>query len=270
MCEFCTKHGEGKRWYLQAKNYSQELLRDKKRLKFIIDFMNGFEKDHAKKLHLLDKYNDLPLLGKIIRRAATAYQKREHFGQVVPLEEVEKILELANSHTLLPCVCRSLLRGRNKENYCFALTFASDQTLQEYPEFKDVEDVGKDEALKLVKEFDKKGTVHSIWTFITPYIGGLCNCTAQDCVAIKTEMLLKTRVMFKAEFVGRINWENCNGCRNCMKVCQFNAISYSNSQKRCFINENLCYGCGICRAVCNKESISLIERNSIPLLKYAF
>ena len=26
MCQFCTKHGEGKKWYLQMKNYSDELL----------------------------------------------------------------------------------------------------------------------------------------------------------------------------------------------------------------------------------------------------
>jgi len=26
MCEFCTKHGEGKKWYLQMKNYSLELV----------------------------------------------------------------------------------------------------------------------------------------------------------------------------------------------------------------------------------------------------
>ena len=26
MCEFCTEHGEGKKWYLQMKNYSEELL----------------------------------------------------------------------------------------------------------------------------------------------------------------------------------------------------------------------------------------------------
>ncbi|GAH22893.1 unnamed protein product, partial [marine sediment metagenome] len=26
MCEYCTEHGEGKKWYLQMKNYSDELL----------------------------------------------------------------------------------------------------------------------------------------------------------------------------------------------------------------------------------------------------
>ena len=26
MCEFCTEHGEGKKWYLEMKNYQEELL----------------------------------------------------------------------------------------------------------------------------------------------------------------------------------------------------------------------------------------------------
>lgn len=28
MCEFCTKHGEGKKWYLEMKNYAGELLHE--------------------------------------------------------------------------------------------------------------------------------------------------------------------------------------------------------------------------------------------------
>ena len=35
MCEFCLKHGEGEKWYLQAKNYSEDLLSDLRRLKFL-------------------------------------------------------------------------------------------------------------------------------------------------------------------------------------------------------------------------------------------
>ncbi len=38
MCEFCLQHGEGQKWYLQAKNYSQDLLSDAHRRKFIGDF----------------------------------------------------------------------------------------------------------------------------------------------------------------------------------------------------------------------------------------
>ena len=28
MCEFCTEHGEGKKWYLEMKNYADELLHE--------------------------------------------------------------------------------------------------------------------------------------------------------------------------------------------------------------------------------------------------
>ena len=40
MCDFCHKHGEGKKWYLQAKNYSEDLLSDLKRRDFIADFFS--------------------------------------------------------------------------------------------------------------------------------------------------------------------------------------------------------------------------------------
>ena len=39
MCEFCHKHGDGKKWYLQAKNCSMDLLRDVERKKFMQEFV---------------------------------------------------------------------------------------------------------------------------------------------------------------------------------------------------------------------------------------
>ena len=41
MCQFCHKHGEGKKWYLQAQNYSEDLLSDLKRRKFVKDFFRN-------------------------------------------------------------------------------------------------------------------------------------------------------------------------------------------------------------------------------------
>ena len=43
MCEFCLKHGEGKKWYLQASNYSDDLLSDIRRRKFIETFFTDTE-----------------------------------------------------------------------------------------------------------------------------------------------------------------------------------------------------------------------------------
>ncbi len=44
MCEFCHKHREGKKWCLKAENYSDDLLSDLKRRKFIVDFFSHPEK----------------------------------------------------------------------------------------------------------------------------------------------------------------------------------------------------------------------------------
>jgi heterodisulfide reductase subunit A-like polyferredoxin len=71
-------------------------------------------------------------------------------------------------------------------------------------------------------------------------------------------------VMFRAEYVAKIDMERCGGCRQCMKVCQFGAISYSGAERKSSVDARRCYGCGICRAACSKESIALLERASVP------
>ncbi|MGD0795581.1 MAG: 4Fe-4S binding protein, partial [Dehalococcoidales bacterium] len=72
------------------------------------------------------------------------------------------------------------------------------------------------------------------------------------------------QTMFKAEYVAEVNPELCNGCRQCMRACQFGAIAYSAGNKKAFIDQNHCYGCGVCRASCVKEAIHLEDRASVP------
>lgn len=40
MCDFCVKHGEGEKRYLQARNYSDDLLSDIRRRRFIEEFVS--------------------------------------------------------------------------------------------------------------------------------------------------------------------------------------------------------------------------------------
>lgn len=101
---------------------------------------------------------------------------------------------------------------------------------------------------------------------MTPYVAGMCNCTANDCMGFRNRSRLRLPQFFKAEYVASIDWESCTGCRDCIKQCNFGAISYSPSLKRCYIEQFQCYGCGVCRAVCTNDAISLRERNAIPAL----
>jgi hypothetical protein len=81
MCEFCHKHGEGKKWYLRAENYSEDLLSDVRRRKFIEDFVSGPE--HLREaLEELERLDQAPA---IVRRALTwalsNRQKRVHYSR---------------------------------------------------------------------------------------------------------------------------------------------------------------------------------------------
>ena len=58
MCEFCLKHGEGKKWYLQAKHYSDDLLSDVRRRKLMENFFTDTEalKRNMRRLEWLEKF----------------------------------------------------------------------------------------------------------------------------------------------------------------------------------------------------------------------
>ena len=127
--------------------------------------------------------------------------------------------------------------------------------------------LNKEEAKKAIQKLDRNGLVHTVWTFLTPFIGGVCNCTVNECLALKTRTRLGFPTFFKAEYVATIDWETCSGCRDCMRVCNFGAINYSAYVDKCSINQLQCYGCGVCRAACMRDAITLRDRNAIPALR---
>jgi len=49
--------------------------------------------------------------------------------------------------------------------------------------------------------------------------------------------------------------EDCSGCKSCVPLCPYTAISYDATRKKATINEALCKGCGTCVASCPSGSI---------------
>ena len=269
MCEFCTQHGEGEKWYLQAKNYSEELLNEERK-RFITDFNENFEQYVRDRVGALSKLLATdPATARGLVPSAVERQKKEHFGQVLPLEDVEQILDMSLSVVRMPCVCRGMLRGFREARFCFGVTAsgADFQAMAPYPDYSsDLEVLDKEDAKKAIQKLDRNGLVHTVWTMITPYIGGICNCTVNECMALKVRTQLDLPVLFKAEYVASIDWDECNGCRDCMKLCNFGAISYSAYADKCSVNQLRCYGCGVCRVECPRDAIALRDRNAVPAL----
>jgi heterodisulfide reductase subunit A len=49
--------------------------------------------------------------------------------------------------------------------------------------------------------------------------------------------------------------EECSGCKSCVPLCPYTAISFEEAKKKAVINEALCKGCGTCVASCPSGSI---------------
>jgi heterodisulfide reductase subunit A len=53
-----------------------------------------------------------------------------------------------------------------------------------------------------------------------------------------------------------IEEEFCSGCKTCISLCPYNAISFNEEKKVSVINEALCKGCGTCAAACPSGAIT--------------
>ena len=275
MCEFCHKHGEGRKWYLEAKNYSNDLLADTNRQKFIKEFFSP-DNPVSQMRGRLAKLQKMPaLIRSVISRLVTRRMKKNHFGQVVPIEEVEQIFNFVSSITRVACICRKHTLGEEKR-YCYGITLdrrgltmgkivaESDPTYAAGVNGGSFERLTKEEALAAFREHEKEGCCHTVWTFGTPFIGGICNCDRSDCLAMQSTVTHSLRTMFRGEWIAHIDPVACTGCRACMRVCQFGALTYSAGTKKTAVDPLRCYGCGICRSVCTKDAIHLDERTAVP------
>jgi len=276
MCEFCIKHGEGKKWYLNVKNYSYDLLSDVKRRKYVQNHFYWIDETY-KHFRNIMKFIPLhlPVIGHSVRTIVASIIKRTftktHWSQIIPIEDVVKILSFTNSITRIPCVCRKITTGK-VERLCFLISINPeklgiagiiDQSFFGGPDVAKFETFGKERTLAFFKESEKKGMVHTIWALRAPFIGILCNCDlATGCIPMKM-INNGTPFTFRAEYVAQVDINNCSGCKACIKNCPFDAIKFNVEVKRIEIDEKKCYGCGICRAVCKKDAIYLKDRKLI-------
>jgi Pyruvate/2-oxoacid:ferredoxin oxidoreductase delta subunit len=279
MCEFCLKHGEGEKWYLQAKNYSEDMLSDLRRLKFLQQFANpdALKREMTKMDDVFGRVRKMPwFIRSLFTRMITGKMKKVHFGQVVPMEDIEQIFELTNSIVRVACVCRQSTLGQEKR-YCYGISVgpnggklldifrAVEEKFTGGVDDNRFEMLTREEALAAFRAHELEGLCHTVWTFQTPFVGGICNCDRADCLAMRGIFTHNVPVMFRAEYVADINLEACSGCRQCMRLCQFGALAYSAATKKAVVDQSRCYGCGICRAVCGTKAIRLEDRATSPV-----
>ena len=62
-------------------------------------------------------------------------------------------------------------------------------------------------------------------------------------------MIDRGSVMLEAN-TAFIEDDACSGCKTCVALCPFHAISFDEERKKASVNEVVCKGCGVCVGAC--------------------
>lgn len=273
MCRFCAQHGDGKRWYLEASNYAVDLEEDLARRGYIVGFLRDFDSNRRRVLTAMELVERLP--GPVERAAKERFSRRMqvyHFGQPVPLEDCESIFDIATSIVSLPCPCRTFA-GKPEEGFCLGVTVAPiEQILREGmadygdgPDTLRFQQLTRAEAVALLRGAEKRGLMHSVWTFETPFISAICNCDlSSGCLAMRLTIGHEAKMMWRGEDVAVLDAGACTGCLACMERCPFSAIDAPANGGPVRLRQRDCWGCGVCRSACAPQALSLTDRRGVP------
>jgi len=268
MCEFCTKHGDGKVWFKNADNYANDLMADLKRRDYIKDFFKSTIENGVTTIGRLEVlYQKKKKLPPRLTNAMVAQAKEDHFGQVVTIEEIREIVGKAATVVRMPCACRwAALKKENR--CCYSVSYSPDAWYKDLDmsyfgmaSNEGLEAVSKEAAIKQMEKMEEHNAVHTIWTMMTPFVGAICNCQQDDCLGLRT-LAIDVETMFRGENVARVDEALCNGCGACEDACQFNAVNSKevSGDYKAVIDLDKCFGCGLCRNSCAQDALTMTER----------
>ena len=119
--------------------------------------------------------------------------------------------------------------------------------------------ISKEKALRILKEEDERGHIHTAWfkSAIGDRFYAICNCCSCCCAGMKAFKDYGIPMLASSGYVAKIDEEMCLNCGLCSKICPFDAIEV-NSDKAA-VNYDKCMGCGVCVTRCNPGAILLLR-----------
>ena len=266
------EYGDG-RWYLNPKNHSRNMYKIKKPNQKAAAYGSDPEAQSGRLMGeiMQVRYTDPEEFAKQVKEADSLETKSPfQIGQVIPLQEAIKVLELSYPVGAMSCICRIHSRAqeeRNVQEYSCTGLGVGMLKWERWPErYKGgVEFLDPEGAAEWLTKWNKKGMVHIIMTFGGSYVGGICNCDYPDCGMIRNRVDydIKTGCM-KSPWVAAVDYDACTGCGVCVQRCQFGAIKYEVTTEKTNIDQFKCFGCGLCETGCPTGAISLLEREELP------
>jgi len=123
---------------------------------------------------------------------------------------------------------------------------------------KTTRSIAKEEALRILREAEEAGLVHSTGNYRDGHFY-ICNCCTCCCGILRSvaEFGIPTAVA-RSDFCAVVDAEMCIGCADCVERCQFGALAVP--EDVCVVDHVRCVGCGLCATVCPADALHLERR----------
>ena len=182
--------------------------------------------------------------------------------RIVPFKRVEELIQKFDEIALGHCFCRHHMdlegtpcKQTDERETCF--TFGKSARFTSEQGFSRM--IGKDEALKILKQAEEAGLVHKAYhpNFDTSKDEtSICNCCRCCCANGVDHMIAP--IANVTNFLSVVNDDLCIGCGKCEQVCHTYA-AYVNDDKKARRREERCIGCGVCAHFCPQNAISMVK-----------
>ena len=202
-------------------------------------------------------------------RVLTVSEEVEYEKEIIPIEEVYKIIDKWDDFAIIPCPCRQRKEVEGirecKDKYpihnCTLFGPYAKAVLEMND--PDIKSATREDIRKLTREASEVGLVHCTDNQAenTTILCACCECCCGMIGGLTR--LDNPRALASANFISKVDEELCVACGTCLERCKFDAIEVNNKAE---IDPDKCVGCGLCAVTCPENALSMVrfERENIP------
>jgi len=177
---------------------------------------------------------------------------------VLPYEQVEKLVMAHDNFAVAPCICRrhAKMNGRG----CDAL----EESCLLFGEFADFyvrtgrgRSIEQSEVWEILEKANKDNLVLNPTN--SKYVSAIC-CCCGDCCGILGGLKYhpKPAEAVASSFIAQFDSDACLNCGVCIDRCQMQAITAD--VDRVSLNADRCIGCGLCVSTCPSNALTLTRK----------
>jgi electron transport complex protein RnfB len=197
--------------------------------------------------------------GPAIQRVIPVQESVDADIDVLPYEAVSALLDQSKSFGVRECICRkqkSLVGEPCEYPHFNCVNFAPVEGA--FANLDHVREVTKEEALRILREAEDAGLVHTVYNQ-QESIHYICNCCPCCCGIMRGIVEFgNMHALAHSDFMAVVDAGECTACEACIERCHFRALSVPD--ETCVVDPLRCMGCGLCVSACPSDALKLVRR----------